>query len=212
VNCLRRLQLLALIFLLHGAVLLRAQQAPTTTTGGSLTAVARNRIVHDGNWWLQIGAQPYGNLTQSGFLDGVADYLLSHDVRWMENTSSAQNSLISEFYKRDPRNLAVLVPDAWRRVLTESPPPPPLPGGEVYEGPHGYYDGAWYKMGDIDERIAYLEAYLWCLRTYGKQPAAAYPSTLDYYDQRIWDYIDAQHAYDEPVADILARFSSTVPN
>jgi hypothetical protein len=67
-------------------------------------------------------------------------------------------------------------------------------------------------MGDIDERIAYLDAYLWCLRTYGKQPAAAYPRTLDYYDGRLWNYIDTRSAYSEPVADILARFRSAVPN
>lgn len=119
---------------------------------------------------------------------------------------------MTPFYRRDSRNLAVLVPDAWRRVLAESPPPPPLSGGEVWDGPHGYYAGDWYQMGAYEERIAYLAAYLWCLRTYGKQSATAYPRSLDYYDQRIWNYVETRKAYYEPAAEILARFRSAVPN
>jgi len=145
-------------------------------------------------------------------LDGLADYLIFvAKVTWLRDATSETEG-ITQYYGRDRRNLALLVPDVWRRVLTESPPPPPLPGGEVYEGPHGYYLGHWYKGGSYEERLGYIEAYLWCLGTYGRQPASAYPRTLDYYDEQIWNYIDARKAYDEPVADILARFRSPVPN
>ena len=97
-------------------------------------------------------------------------------------------------------------------MLIESPPPPPLPGGQHHEGPHGYYDGTWYKGASDEKRLGYLEAYLWCMRTYGKQPAAAYPRSLEFYGQRIEEYIDTHKAYNEPVADILARFRSRLPN
>jgi hypothetical protein len=199
--------LLSALLLLPGAGWLQAQ-APAPSVTGSQPATVRNRTVYDGNWWLK--ADP---LKREGFLDGVADYLVAvNRVRWLRGSTVYALEKIQAYYSRDPRDRSILVPDAWRRVLTESPPPPPLPGGEVYEGPHGYYDGTWYLMGDPDERRGYLEAYLWCLRTYGKQPAAAYPRSLDYYDERIWNYIQMQKAYYEPVADILARFRSAVPN
>jgi hypothetical protein len=57
-------------------------------------AVVRNRTVYDGNWWLQTGAQPYGDLIQSGFLDGIADYLLSHEVKWMANSESVDRRIL----------------------------------------------------------------------------------------------------------------------
>ena len=205
--------MLLALTVLPGAGWLFAQQEPTKTSAGSQTAAVRNRVVHDGNWWLRIGEMPYGELTQSGFLDGVSDYLVTVSrVKWLVGSTDYGVEKITGYYNRDPRNRSLLVPEVWRRVLTESPPPPALPGGEVYDGPHGYYDGSWYKMGDIDERIAYLDGYLWCRRTYGKQPAAAYPRSLDYYDQKIWNYIKTPKAYNEPVADILARFRSAIPN
>jgi hypothetical protein len=162
--------------------------------------------VYNGSWWLKSDSQ-----SRKGFLDGIADYLFAAGIRWMANASSYDHETVSEYYRRDQRRLAILVPDAWRQALAESPPPPPLPGGEVYEGPHGYYLGHWYRGGSYEERVGYLEAYLWCLRTYGKQPGAAYPRSLDYYDERIWNHIETQKAYEEPVAEILARFRSAVP-
>lgn len=200
-----RLALLAFVVLL--AVGSPLGQAQLKSASPPQIAV-RTATVYDGNWWLKAD-----ELTRGGFLNGIADYLVAvKRVKWLVGSVDYGGEKIAEYYSRNPRDRALLVPDVWRRVVIESPPPRPSPGTEIWDGRHGYYLGRWYKTGLRLERLGYLEGYLWCLRTYGKQPAAAYPSPLEFYDERIIDDIDARNAWHEPIADILARFRASVPN
>ena len=45
------------------------------------------------------------------------------------------------------------------------------------------------------------------MRSYVEKPAATYSRPVTYYDDKIWDYIDAHsEAYDEAIAKLLFRY------
>jgi len=187
------------------APLVVAQQSGRT----DVSQEAGRTSVYDGRWWLN--ADPS---TRTGFLEGIRDYLVASGEKGPAGTAEYGVGKISGFYTQNIAERSLLVPAAWKRVLADSPPPKASPGAEVWEGPHGYYRGRWYYTGARGERLGYLEAYLWCLRTYAKVPAAAYPRSLEFYDGQITGLMTNNEgpAWRQPVADLLARFRSAVGN
>ena len=165
--------------------------------------VAEKQAAYDGHWWLAASGDE-----RSGFLDGSADCLewVIH-AKWFSRDLPDLEARIDRYYKVNETNRSMLVTAVWQRVLAQAPPTPPKRGGEVWNNPHGYYNGSWYRQGSHSQRLGYLQGYIGCLRTYVKQPKETYSRPPDYYDNHIWDYIEARKAYNEPVANILARYS-----
>ncbi len=166
--------------------------------------VARNLNGYDGIWWA--AADHY---ERDGFFWGAADC-----QRWdahvpvSYDTSDEAFEAITSYYDAHPGSRALPVVEVWKRVAAQVPIPKPLKGGEVYNNPHGFFDGSWYKQSADSERFGFLEGYIGCLRTYVKGSAEGYPKPIHYYDDKIWDYVDAHGLKGslEPVANILRRF------
>lgn len=97
--------------------------------------------------------------------------------------------------------------EVWGKVGHSLPVRERLEGGEIYDHPHGILDGNWYRQGSYPERIGYLQGYLACLKTYVNDPPQSYSHTIGYYDDHVWDYINAHNgSYDEAVAEMVSRF------
>jgi len=160
---------------------------------------------YDGNWWLASDSAK-----RIGFLDGVSDCLLSRvHEKWPTNSHpELDEQRITLYYKSNPVNTKMHIVDVWRETLSKSAPLKPTLGGEVYTNPHGYYDGEFWREGSDSANRGFLEGYIWCMHTSVKGPAESYSRSIDYYFEKIWDYLQAhpKTAYNEAIADILAHF------
>jgi hypothetical protein len=165
---------------------------------------AKNLTAYDGNWWA--AADHYERL---GFFWGADDC-----ERWDAHVPTSYNvpedafDEITKYYDAHPAEKRLAVVDVSKKVAARKRVPKPLKGGEVYNNPHGFFDGSWYQRESESERFGFLEGYIGCLRTYVKGSAEGYPKPIHYYDDKIWDYVDTHglKAAQEPVAYILARF------
>ena len=159
--------------------------------------------VYDGDWWAK--AEP---AERSGFLQGAADCIVWTAHAKLPRTIDDLEGEIDRYYKAHPNDWNVAVTTVWKRVSVQGPPAKPsLPGGEVYTNPHGIHDGFWWRQGSESENQGFLEGYIWCMRTCVKEPAETYSRSIDYYFDKIWDYIIAHpKAEDEAVAVLLTRF------
>lgn len=163
--------------------------------------------LYDGNWWL---ARDWDE--KSAFLDGASDCLfyVAH-ARWLSRNVDDLEGQIDEYYRSHAGSRDVPVTTVWRIVLTQAPAAKPRPsGGEVWTNRHGFYDGTyWIQLHYESTQHAFLQGYLWCMRTCLNTPPASYSMPVAYYARRISAYIRShpKTAYDKPVADILSRFS-----
>lgn len=192
-------------------------QAPTALSQQASGNKEPKEKVYDGNWWLTKEVDE-----RYGFMDGVDDCLT-----WVAHAKGPPGGpyqfeqKITRYYKAHPAERSVSVLEVWRKVARESPPPKPIPGGETWSNPHGYFDGTyWVQMYYDSARQAFIEGYLWCLRTCVDKPSEMYARPAAYYVHRISDYIQThpKTAYDEAIATILSRFrdnpkqKATVPD
>lgn len=162
------------------------------------------KSVYDGNWWLTREADE-----QTAFLEGAGDCLVwTAHVNWLTHYLDNLEQRMTRYYKEHPKDRGLPVTDVWRKLLSESKPTKPPPGGEEWTNPHGFLDGTWWVQSSQPERLALLEGYLWCMRTCVNQPSETYSRSADYYAEKIGKYILAhpKTAYDEAVATVLARY------
>jgi len=171
--------------------------------------VAKDSSGYNGNWWASVDRDEH-----SGFYDGSDDCLTSdaHVGSKFFGTSldsdfDAFDLEVTKYYREHPDEKLLPVIEVSRRVGRQiGKDTPQTPGGEKWTNPHWYLNGDWYQHESEAERFGYLEGYIGCLRTYVKNDSARYSQPIHYYDDKIWDYIDAAKTNDEAVADILRRF------
>jgi hypothetical protein len=161
--------------------------------------------VYDGVWWL--AADPS---ERTGFLNGASDCLMSkaHE-KWPANTRpELDQESITQYYKTNAKDVHASIANVWREIVSKSTRRKPVRGGEVYTNPHGYFDGEFWREGSEPANRGFLKGYLWCMRTCVKEPTETYSQSIDYYWNKIWDYLQAhpKTAYNEAIADILSRF------
>ena len=165
--------------------------------------VGRTEHVYDGRWWTEADLAE-----QSGFLNGAADCLtwVAH-AKWLTATVEALEKKITQYYQMHPAERAEPIAEVWKKLVSTSRATPSPAGGEVWKNPHGYYNGLWWRQGSDNERLGFLEGYLWCLHTCVERPAEAYSKPAGYYVDKIDSYIQRfPRGNDEPIATILSRF------
>jgi len=159
--------------------------------------------MYDGSWWLAIGSDD-----RSGFLDGAGDCLTSATrAKWLTIDVEQLPQKVTQYYKDHPAERTASIKDVWEKLVLTSRPRKPAPGGEVWNNPHGYYNGLWWRQGSDDNRLGFAEGYLWCLRTQVNPPTETYSHPVSYYVEKIDAYLQAHpKGDDEAVAIILSRF------
>ena len=175
--------------------------SPTYQTAEKKETKAR---VYDGVWWLAANHEE-----RSGFLYGAGDCLQwTAHVAWLTHSIQGLDQKITQYYKGRPADRATLVTEVWRKLVSETKPSKPAPGGEVYTNPHGFLDGTWWVQSSEAQQLGFLEGYLWCMRTCVEKPVQHYSHSASYYADRIGEYILSHRktAYNEAIADILSHF------
>ena len=159
---------------------------------------------YDGNWWKTADRRE-----RSGFLNGASDCLFSvAKAPWLTRSVDELDQRIDDYYKAHDKKRDMTVDKVWKTIIKEAPPDKPRPeGGEVWTGPHGYYDGSYWRQSSELENKGFLEGYIWCMRTCVKSPKENYSLSVNYYFDKIWEYV-LKHpkAESEAIADLLARF------
>jgi len=131
------------------------------------TTRASQQLGHD--WWMSAGTGE-----RHGFLNGYLDCKFPKpgaSVKGYGLSVRDLSSRIAAFYAAHKEsNLSVL--QLVDKIDGPAPPPPSLPGAEVYTNPHGYYDGLWWRGAFGGEQPGYVEGYLVCLGHPVAKPAA----------------------------------------
>jgi hypothetical protein len=159
----------------------------------------------DGKWWSKVGEQE-----RFGFLNGAADCLTwkAHEKGFSATPEQIKDG-ITRFYKSHPESADLTVIDIWRRVTEQPPQNKNTPkNGETWKNPHWYLDGYWWRQGSETEQRGFLEGYLWCMHTCAPQTTETYSSSVNYYWDKISDYLQThpKTAYRQAIADTLAQF------
>jgi hypothetical protein len=160
---------------------------------------------YDGNWWLAADEKE-----QLGFLEGASDCLVwtVHDLNFSE-TSSQVAPRINKYYQDHPTQRSLNVLEVWQRTEPKAPQPKAPTGGETWKNPHWYLNGGWWQQSSRDEQLGFVEGYLWCIRIKVKPQRQSYLQPADYYAGKISEYVKSHdHAVDEAIADILARYQA----
>lgn len=99
----------------------------------------------------------------SGFLNGYYDCLPQARLRQLPGWGIPDEAMVAKvyaFYERHRRS-KLNAGQVALKLAANTPAPPQLPGGEVYRGRHGYYDGLWWR--GAGQQVGYVEGYLVCL-------------------------------------------------
>lgn len=158
---------------------------------------------YNGNWWLARNPQE-----RSGFLEGAGDCLT-----WLARVpgfgapSGQMADRITKHYETHPSERGSLFTEVWRRLASNTEGAQHHEDGEVWKNPHWYLNGLWWRQSSEEERLGFLEGYLWCVRTQSVPEKVTYSRSVSYYRSKIDDYVRTHaKADDEPIAAILAGF------
>lgn len=113
-------------------------------------------------WWIGITEGE-----RQGFLNGYSDCEASG---WGISESELSSRITAYYSSHRTSTIGAL--QLARKISRSVPPPPNLPGAEVYTNRHAYFDGLWWKGVPDDEDLGYVEGYLVCLRHPVTKPAA----------------------------------------
>jgi hypothetical protein len=113
---------------------------------------------------------------------------------------------VTKYYLDHPSQRALNVLVVWQKSEPKGPQPKPPSGGETWANPHWYLNGGWWQTSRRGEREGFLEGYLWCMRTRVKPPRPNYSQPVNYYVDKISEYIKTHDAYEKSIASILARY------
>jgi hypothetical protein len=177
----------------------------------------------DGKWWSKTSADEH-----SGFLDGADDCLTwtAHEQIWSKNqkgfggTWAQLNDAIGKFYKDHPDLNYLGVVDTWKKVIEQSSQKPVVSSenAETWNNPHWYLDGFWWMEKTSDQKLGFIEGYLWCMKTHVPAPGETYSKPASFYVEKIDASTRANgdsKANREKVAVMLRRYkdrqSSTTP-
>jgi hypothetical protein len=164
---------------------------------------------HDGRWWESI-IYPQ----KSEYLNGYMD-CATYDAGRRDLPSVGTDEIIQAiraFYDSHPKSLDTPVITVLDIVAKQqSMHRKPLAGGEVWTNKHGYYDGEYWPISDV-ERTGFVQGLREC---YASIPSGPHFSRSDeFYVRSItaW-YNDPKHShqYKTSIAVILALYADRQP-
>lgn len=168
---------------------------------------AHSGRAYDGNWWLTVSSAE-----QSGFLNGLSDcssFELRVTPHYARSTDENQQ-YVTHFYEGNPNQIRTSVFDVYSRAENEPPKATPLRHGEVWDEPHGYYDGMWWNSGIEAEaflnRRGFVEGYVWCYTNKAHSPRGFFSETPAAYVARITEWYKKPAHVDDKIADVLFKF------
>ena len=130
-------------------------------------ALAEPRKSYDGAWWISVSKSEQIGFV-SGYIDCTDTELHGPDFLGAFITFRQR---VSDYYQQNPGDLKAAVGDVLLRESTASEQagsngsnsktqaPPGRP--DVFSQP-GYFNGEYWTQADGDERLGFLEGYLWC--------------------------------------------------
>jgi hypothetical protein len=136
------------------------------------------QTTYNGHWWLLLTSEE-----QSGYLNGDADchsFELKSKARYSKSFADEEEE-VTNFYRNKPDELVLPVFDAIR-IAEELPPlRKAKKGGEVWNEPHGYWDGQWWREGTPADRIGFVEGYLACYQLGARNARASFSKSAAEY-------------------------------
>lgn len=161
---------------------------------------------YDGYWWLSVSSAE-----QLGFLDGLADcysFELKGKFGYARSTQENQQ-FVTRFYD-DAYRRERPVFEAFLKALSHPSEVKRPEGGEVWNEPHGYWDGMWWKGGMEPEltltQRGFVEGYLWCYREKAHSFRGGFSKPPEEYVRLINGWYQRTARDEEKIADVLFKF------
>jgi hypothetical protein len=162
---------------------------------------------YGGRWWLSVSS-----LEQRGFINGSFDCTTWKlgDRRGARDTAEEVQKFANGFYE-DPSHWPVPVSrivEMYDSRHTSSPKQ--ISGAEVWNEPHGYWDGLWWKGAGYPntlEQRGYVEGYLNCYRFKTNAPTKTFSKSPKEYVVQITDWYRRSGREDAKIADVLFSLS-----
>lgn len=160
----------------------------------------------DGRWWTTAV-----DGEREGYVNGFQD-CYRYDVKGARATEGwtirDYVEAVDSYYQQHPSERRSSLLSVLSGINTQGPPRAVPKGGETWNEAHGYYDGTWWRGGDVREQLGFIEGYLSCHAHYvaGKtgvtfsKPPSEYRALIDTY------MAGSSRRDDEKLASILSRF------
>jgi hypothetical protein len=160
---------------------------------------------HDGRWW-ETTRRDQINEYLNGYMDCA---VYDAGRRDLPSVSTVEiGGAIQDFYDSHPGKLnfsiaKVLDIVSAKKSLHHAPPP----GGEVWTNKHGYYDGEYWPISDV-ERTGFVQGLRDCYRSLSSGPQ--FSRSDAYYVQKITAWYDNpkhSHKYRTSIAVVLTLYA-----
>ncbi len=185
--------------------LMVASAVSCRTEGAQAVKASSNGKKYDGGWWLSVSSAE-----QSGFLDGLADcygFELKGKFRYARSAQENQQ-FVTRFYD-DPYRRKLPVFEVFLQALDHPSEVKRPEGGEVWDEPHGYWDGLWWKGGTEPElalsQKGFVEGYLWCYAEKAHSPRGTFSKSPENYVTLITKWYEETGREEEKIADVLFK-------
>lgn len=166
--------------------------------------------LRDGTWWKTISVE-----AQTAFAAGFIDCATydANETRLSDSSWHELQAQTSEHYRALAKDssrpvVSVMMQVARPRKL------PSQPGGEVYPGKHGIFDGNFWRMMKADQQLAFLDGYLDCLKAQ-RVKAPVFLRPAEWYRSKVSDWFGTKpedqgairsDREEEKIANVLWRF------
>jgi hypothetical protein len=110
--------------------------------------------------------------------------------------------LVTKFYQENPSRLNDLVSDVFDSLQDRAGEKGIRTGGEPMTGPHGYYDGLYWRqiwaLGGRLEQTGFAEGYLWCQTHLSRNKSGVFSKSPAEYVALITQW----YGFDETTGDV----------
>jgi hypothetical protein len=166
--------------------------------------VVRQSHQYAGKWWANADSEE-----RAGFINGAGDCLTwAAHIKGFSDPPEQIAGKIDGYYKSHSESADLSVVEVWEKVSANpgGTPGSKSDGGERWTNVHWYLNGDWWGQIGHSGEVGYLTGYIWCVNNRVQPRTDAYSRPINYYQERIEAYIDANpRAGNEAVADILHR-------